>query len=88
MLRGKVLIPVHWGLFNLAMHGWTEPIERVLAAARVRNACVATPRIGESLEPGGRLPSERWWPDLPWETAEAAPIVSTGIPTTLEQDAF
>ena len=24
---GKVMLPVHWGLFNLALHGWTEPVE-------------------------------------------------------------
>ena len=31
MLRGRVLLPVHWGLFRLAYHGWTEPIERAAA---------------------------------------------------------
>ncbi|HEY1101478.1 MAG TPA: MBL fold metallo-hydrolase, partial [Myxococcota bacterium] len=30
MVRGKVLLPIHWGLWVLAMHGWTEPMERVL----------------------------------------------------------
>lgn len=79
MLRGKVMVPVHWGLFDLAMHGWTEPIERVLTAGRARNTSVATPRPGQSFEPGVSLPSERWWPDLPWQTAQDAPIVSTGF---------
>ena len=37
LVRGRVMLPVHWGLFNLAFHGWTEPIERTLvAAARAR----------------------------------------------------
>ena len=27
-LRGKVLLPIHWGKFNLSIHAWTEPIER------------------------------------------------------------
>jgi L-ascorbate metabolism protein UlaG (beta-lactamase superfamily) len=29
MLGGGLLMPIHWGLFNLALHGWREPIERV-----------------------------------------------------------
>jgi L-ascorbate metabolism protein UlaG (beta-lactamase superfamily)/NAD(P)-dependent dehydrogenase (short-subunit alcohol dehydrogenase family) len=74
MLRGKVMVPVHWGLFDLAMHGWTEPIERVLAAAHTRGTRVATPRLGESFEPELKLPSERWWPELPWQTAEESPV--------------
>lgn len=79
MLRGEVMVPVHWGLFNLAMHGWTEPIERVLAAAAVRDVRVATPQLGESFEPGVHIPSERWWPELPWQTADDAPILSSGF---------
>lgn len=39
-LRGSVLLPIHWGTFNLAMHAWDEPAERVVAAAcsRVRSS--------------------------------------------------
>ena len=77
MLRGRVLIPVHWGLFSLAAHGWTEPIERVLAAARASNQLVLVPRPGESVEPGAPPALERWWPQLPWTTGEKDPISST-----------
>ncbi len=28
-----LLLPVHWATFGLAMHGWTEPVERRLAGA-------------------------------------------------------
>ncbi len=77
MLRGDVLLPVHWGLFNLANHGWTEPIERVLAAAEVAGVTVLTPRPGESLEPTRRPSAARWWPALPWRTEAQYPIVAT-----------
>lgn len=33
-MRGKLFLPIHWGLFDLALHGWTEPAERTLAAAQ------------------------------------------------------
>jgi L-ascorbate metabolism protein UlaG (beta-lactamase superfamily) len=78
-VRGRVMLPVHWGLFRLAMHGWTEPIERVLAAAAPRGVSVATPRPGESVEPTLPLATSRWWPSLPWETAAQHPVVSTQV---------
>lgn len=79
LVGGEVLLPVHWGLFNLAMHGWTEPAERIVAAAAKAGATVVVPRPGQSFEPAAPPPVERWWPDLPWETAEESPIVSTKV---------
>jgi hypothetical protein len=38
---------------------------------------VATPRLGQSFEPAAAVPSERWWPELPWQTAEQAPVISS-----------
>jgi hypothetical protein len=35
---GRRLFPVHWGTFNLAFHDWSEPIRRILAAARTTGA--------------------------------------------------
>ena len=77
MVQGKVMLPVHWGLFDLAAHGWTEPIERVLVAARKTGATVVVPRPGESLEPGTPPAVIRWWPNLPWKTESEAPIRAT-----------
>lgn len=79
LVRGGVMLPVHWGTFDLALHGWTEPIERVLAAAAIAGARVATPRPGGMIEPAGVVPSDRWWPSLPWRTGEEAPVRSTGV---------
>src|SRR5262245_55720063 len=28
-VRGGVLIPVHWATFNLALHSWAEPVDRI-----------------------------------------------------------
>lgn len=77
MVRGELLIPVHWGLFNLATHAWTEPAERVTAAAAAAGVEVRIPRPGQSVEPEALLPFERWWPDVPWRRAEEDPIVSS-----------
>jgi len=77
LVRGRVLLPIHWGLFDLAAHGWTEPVERVLAAAGQVGATVVVPRPGEGIEPSDPRPLERWWPTLPWKSAEEVPIVAT-----------
>jgi L-ascorbate metabolism protein UlaG (beta-lactamase superfamily) len=76
MVRGRVLLPIHWGLFNLAAHGWTEPVERVLAAAGQVGATVAVPRPGEGFETEAP-PHQRWWPDLPWKAGAEVPIRAT-----------
>jgi L-ascorbate metabolism protein UlaG (beta-lactamase superfamily) len=77
MLRGRLFIPVHWGLFALAAHGWTEPAERAIAAALAAGVAIAVPRPGQSVEPSTPPPLERWWPKLPWKTGAQDPIVSS-----------
>jgi L-ascorbate metabolism protein UlaG (beta-lactamase superfamily) len=75
-VRGSVMLPVHWGLFALASHGWTEPIERALAAGHNARAVVITPRPGQSVEPTEERPQEHWWPEVPWRTGAEYPIVA------------
>lgn len=82
MVRGRLMLPIHWGTFNLAFHGWTEPVERVLTAAEHAGVTVALPRPGESIAPDAPRPDQRWWPAVPWQTAEEAPIVSSGLPAS------
>ena len=75
-VHGAVMLPVHWGLFALASHGWTEPIERAVVAAKSAGAELITPRPGQSVEPTLQKPQEHWWPALPWRTAAQYPIAS------------
>ena len=79
MVRGKLYMPVHWGTFDLALHGWTEPVERVLAAAKSLGISVFVPRPGQRFEPQQVPELVRWWPEIPWQTAAQAPIVSSGL---------
>ena len=74
----EVLLPVHWGLFNLGRHGWTEPVERTLAAAERMGCAVVTPRPGVPVLFDEPVASARWWPEIPWLSAEDTPIVATG----------
>jgi L-ascorbate metabolism protein UlaG (beta-lactamase superfamily) len=60
-LRGNVMLPVHWGTFNLALHDWDEPVVRLRALAKKHGVVLAQPRPGESFEIEGRLPKNTWW---------------------------
>ncbi|MBT2414404.1 MBL fold metallo-hydrolase [Streptomyces sp. ISL-12] len=58
---GGVLLPIHWGTFNLAPHPWAEPGEWMKDAAQEAGQAVAFPRPGEPFEPARALPTEPWW---------------------------
>lgn len=60
-LGGKVLQPIHWATFNLALHAWYEPIERVTAAAWSSNIKIVTPMIGELTDFNEPVVAELWW---------------------------
>ncbi|MCP4137578.1 MAG: hypothetical protein GY754_41810 [bacterium] len=60
-LRGKVMIPVHWGAYNLSFHDWFEPVERLLKAAEKHPVTIATPRIGETVVYDKYIPTAYWW---------------------------
>ena len=78
MVRGKVMMPVHWALFRLAQHGWTEPAERVRAAAICQQVTTLIPRPGQPVEPTDTtLHIAQWWPSLPWQTAAEHPVIAT-----------
>ena len=44
-LRGGRLLPVHNGTFDLAMHAWRDPFERVSALAAERGIAMSTPMM-------------------------------------------
>ena len=69
-LRSRVLLPVHWGTFNLAIHAWTEPIERLLALAD-KSIKLAQPYPGESFDIEGPMPKSRWWTASSTEAASS-----------------
>jgi L-ascorbate metabolism protein UlaG (beta-lactamase superfamily) len=86
LVRGDVMLPVHWGMFDLALHGWTEPIERVLVAAAQHRVRVATPRPGDRVEPAA-VATSRWWPRVPWQTAAQSPARSSGVAHLMTESA-
>ena len=64
--RAGLLMPVHWGLFNLALHAWQQPIERVTELAETGSIKLWSPTPGLPAEvvPGQELRSD-WWNSIP-----------------------
>jgi L-ascorbate metabolism protein UlaG (beta-lactamase superfamily) len=63
-LRGKVLYSVHNSTFDLAFHGWRDPLDRIAKLAEEKKIELATPLIGEVLTVGKARTNARWWEAL------------------------
>ena len=62
-LGGKgLLMPIHWGLFDLALHGWRQPMERMLEVAAEKGIPLYSPEPGLPVEviSGIEVRSD-WW---------------------------
>ena len=60
--RAGVLMPIHWGLFNLAMHAWRQPIERISEVAAEKRVKLFVPAPGQPTEfRRGEAMRTRWW---------------------------
>ncbi|MFZ1617749.1 MAG: MBL fold metallo-hydrolase [Flavobacteriales bacterium] len=61
-VRAKVMMPIHWASFVLAMHTWTDPVERVTKRADELGMPIITPRIGDVVALDALATfHERWW---------------------------
>lgn len=50
-LGGKgLMMPIHWGLFDLALHGWKQPIQRMLELAAEQQILLWSPEPGRPTE--------------------------------------
>ena len=57
-----LLMPIHWGLFDLALHGWRQPIDRLLEVADAEGLKLWAPEPGLPTEVvrGVEVRSD-WW---------------------------
>jgi L-ascorbate metabolism protein UlaG (beta-lactamase superfamily) len=60
-VAADVLLPVHWGTFNLAYHAWDEPAERVLQSATDAGVRLVMPRFGEWVDHTEVPAVDPWW---------------------------
>jgi L-ascorbate metabolism protein UlaG (beta-lactamase superfamily) len=63
-LQGKWLLPVHNGTFDLGLHRWQDPFERIAALAQAKGVLLATPEMGEAVDLLRPHTGRAWWRDL------------------------
>ncbi|MGE6617712.1 MBL fold metallo-hydrolase [Bacillus mycoides] len=64
-VKGELLVPIHWGAFTLALHEWSDPIERVTKEANRLGVNIATPQIGEAITLQSKdYPTAAWWREV------------------------
>lgn len=61
LLGGGSFLPVHWGTFDLAIHDWDEPAERLIELAPSLGTHLLMPMLGAAIEPSRVEGVEAWW---------------------------
>ena len=60
-LNGKVLFPIHNGTFDLSIHAWYEPFERIDSLAKEKDIAIRFPIMGESIPILENITTTKWW---------------------------
>lgn len=68
-LNGKdfeksIMMPIHNGTFDLALHDWFEPLERMTQLGEQQNVTVMTPIFGEPVSINNAKSIHRWWREM------------------------
>ena len=58
--KAKLVMPIHWGKYDLSIHPWKEPIERFVKEAKHKKIKITTPKIGEIFTIN-KLLTNHWW---------------------------
>jgi len=61
LLGGGSFLPVHWGTFDLALHDWDAPAERLIELAPSLDTHLLMPMLGAPIEPSRVEGVETWW---------------------------
>ncbi len=89
LLGGGSFLPVHWGTFDLAIHDWDQPAERLVEIAPRLDTHLLMPTIGAPIEPSRVEGVDPWWRAIsslerrsPRESTDDAPeqLVPIGDP--------
>ncbi len=60
-VQGKILMPIHWGAFDLSLHTWTDPVQRFTKEAKRLKVEYTTPVIGKEFNVAVQQPQQYWW---------------------------
>ncbi|MFC1519155.1 MBL fold metallo-hydrolase [Pseudomonadota bacterium] len=60
----SAMLPIHNGTFDLSLHDWFEPLERITTLAEQANVPVLTPIFGEAVSVDFPTQAAYWWRDM------------------------
>ncbi|UTW61639.1 MBL fold metallo-hydrolase [bacterium SCSIO 12741] len=64
-LQGKYLVPIHWGKFNLALHSWKDPVQRMTAKAKEKGVYYLIPEVGHTFTLNtAEGAGSNWWQEV------------------------
>ena len=63
-LKGKTMVPIHWGMFNLSLHDWFEPVENSVKYAKKFGINLMTPKLGQLVSMEQKNIFVNWWKNL------------------------
>ena len=63
-LKGRYLVPVHWGMFNLATHNWYDPIQESVKFSKIHGVKLMTPKLGQLISLEEQTMTTDWWSNL------------------------
>ena len=84
-LRARSVMPIHWGLFNLAFHAWHQPPEHFTEVADAAGIKVFLPEPGAPTEFTAEAVNSLWWrrfmtPEPERGTGKASTAAVTMVP--------
>lgn len=63
-LKSSLLVPVHWGMFNMALHNWYDPVEDLEKHSNDRGINLLTPMIGQVVNINDLGDNILWWKQI------------------------
>ncbi|WP_420577258.1 MBL fold metallo-hydrolase [Ekhidna sp.] len=60
-VNGKLLMPIHWGKFDLSLHPWKESVNRLSQKAQEEGIRLFTPEVGQMVSLSDSSDLDRWW---------------------------
>ena len=61
LIKAEKLLPVHWATFNLALHAYLEPVNKLLKYANSKEVNLILPQIGEWVDVENYIQNAYWW---------------------------
>jgi len=60
-LKGKIMMPIHNGTFDLAFHSWYDPFEKITAQSKQHWVELTTPIMGQVITSKSDAVENIWW---------------------------